>query len=137
MTMGQLLHCNTGFLKRHKQFVPCSVLLSSNYVIIKACSRNITGCTNLEYSKSINLQVPIRLSFESLPSFLGEQKSATCTYFVTGHCFIHYPWNFATQSPVISLQHIKLEISLFSQSLWTVILWRWSIKTIIHIKLRC
>ena len=34
-----------------KPSVPCPVLLSNNCVIIKACVRNITGRTNLAYSK--------------------------------------------------------------------------------------
>ena len=38
--MGWLLQCNTGFLIKHEPYVPCSVLLSNNYVIVKACSRN-------------------------------------------------------------------------------------------------
>ena len=117
MRMGWLLHCNTGSLRRHKPFVPSSVLISNNYVIVKACSRNITGSTNLAYSENVNLQVPVRLSFQSFPSFLGKQKSTKCTYFSTERCFIHYLLNFATQGLVISLQHIKLCISLFSQSL--------------------
>ena len=34
------LHCNTGFLMKHTPSVSCSELLSYNYVIIRACSRN-------------------------------------------------------------------------------------------------
>ena len=43
--------CNTGSLRKHKPSVPCFLLLSNNYVIKKACSRNITGSTNLAYSE--------------------------------------------------------------------------------------
>ena len=50
----------------------CFVLLSNNYVIVKAFSGNILGSTNLAYSKKVNLQVPIRLSFLGLPWFLGK-----------------------------------------------------------------
>ena len=51
----------------------------------------------------INLQVPIRLSFHSLPSFLGKEKSVKCIYFATGRYLIHPPLIFATQSLIISL----------------------------------
>ena len=115
--MSWLLNCNTGSLRKHKPSVPCSVLISNNYVIVKTCSRNITGSTDLAYSEKVNLQVSVQLSFQSLPSFLVKEKSATCTYFATRRYFIHPPLIFATQSLIISLQHIKLCISLLSQSL--------------------
>ena len=37
----QLLQCETGSLRKYKSSVPCFVSLSNNYVIVKACSRNI------------------------------------------------------------------------------------------------
>ena len=117
---GWFLHCNTGSLRKHKPFVLCSILLSNNYVIVKACSRNIKGSTNLAYSKNINLQVPIKLSFQSFPLFPGKEKLTKCTYFATRRCFIHLPLIFTTQSLIISLQYIKLCISLLSQSMWTL-----------------
>ena len=61
------------------------------------------GSTNLAYS---------RLSFQGLPLFLGKEKTSKCIYFAAGHCFIHPPLFFATQSLITSLQHIKLCISL-------------------------
>ena len=114
--MGWLLHSNIDSLRKHKPSVSCSILLSNNYVILKACGRNITGSTNLAYSKKVNLKVPVRLSFQGLPSFLDKEKLAECTYYVKGCCFIHLPLIFATQRLIISLQHIKLCISLLSQS---------------------
>ena len=75
------------------------------------------GSTNLAFSKKVKLQVPVRLSFQGLPVFLGKEKSAKCTYFAKGRCFVHTPLVFATLSLIISLQHIKLFISLLSQSL--------------------
>ena len=117
---GWFLHCNTGSLKKHKPSVPCSVLLSNNYMIVKACTRNIKGSTNLAYSENVNLEVPARLPFQSFPSYLGKEKFTKCIYFATGRCFIHPPLIFTTQSLIISLQHIKLRISLLSQSLWTL-----------------
>ena len=117
---GWFLHCNTGSLRKHKSFVLCSILLSNNYVIIKACSRNIKGSTNLAYSKNINLQVPIKLSFQSLLLFPGKEKLIKCTYFATRRWCIHLPLIFTTQSLIISLQYIKLCISLLSQSMWTL-----------------
>ena len=125
--MGWLFHWNTGSLRKHEPSVPCSISLSNNYVTVKACSRNITGSTNLAYSEKVNLQVPFRLSFQALPSFLGKEKPAKCTYFATGRCFIHPPLIFATQSLIISRQHIKFCISLLNQSLWTLyylMLWK-------------
>ena len=149
--MGWLLLCNTGSLRKHKPFVPCSVSLSNNYVIVKAFSKNITGSTNLAFSKKVNLQVPVRFSFQGLPLFLGKEKSVKCTYFGKGSCSIYPPLIFTTQRLIISPQHIKLCISLFSQSLWTFgITWcherssinsesylrSWSIKTLILSSLR-
>ena len=98
---GWFLYCNTGSLKTHKPSLPCSVLLSNNYVIVKACSRNIKGSINLAYSKNVNLEVSVRLSVRSLLSFLGKEKSTKCIYFATGRGFIHPPFIFATQSLII------------------------------------
>ena len=79
--MGWLLHCNTGSLRKQKPSVPCFILLSNNYVNVKACSRNIMGSTNLAYSEKVNLQIPARFSFQGLLSFLGKEKLAKCSYF--------------------------------------------------------
>ena len=114
---GWFLHCSTGTPRRHKSSVLCSTLLSNNYVIIKPCIRNIKGSTNLAYSKSVNLEVPVRLSFQSLLLFCVKEKSTKCTYTVTGHCFIHPPLIFVTQGLIVSLQHIMICISLLNQSL--------------------
>ena len=108
--MGWLLHCNTGYLKRYKPSVRFRIAI--NCVIEIACSKDIMGHTNLAYSEKANLQVPIRLSFLGLPMFLGKEKSAKSTDFATGCCFI--------QSLIISLQHLKLCISLLNQSLGTL-----------------
>ena len=70
--------------------------------------------------QKINLQVPIRLSFHGIPLFLGKKMSTKCTDFATGCCFIHPALIFSTWNLIISLQHIKLCISLHSQSLWTL-----------------
>ena len=95
--MTWLLHCDTDSLRKHKPSVPCSVPLSNNYVIVKAFGRNITDSTNLTFSKKINQQVPLRLSFQGLPLFFGKEKSAKCTYIATGRCFIHSPLIFSSQ----------------------------------------
>ena len=115
-----MINCNTSSLRRHKPSVPCFVLLSKNYVIKKARSRNTMGSTNLVYSKKVNLKIPIRLSFQCLPLFLGKEKSGKCTYLATGRCFIHPPLILNTQRLIISLQHIKPCISLHCQSLNTL-----------------
>ena len=130
----------------------CFVLLSNNHVIVKACSMNITGSTNLAYSESVNLQFPVRLSFQSFSSFLGKQKSAKCTYFATGFCYIHYPLNFATQSLLYHYSILSFALVCLAKVcehsvlpnvmkdpllIVKVILWRWSIKTIILSSLRC
>ena len=91
--MEWLPHRNTDpdSLRKHKPSVPSSILLSNNYFIVKAFIKNIAGSTNLAYSEKVNLQVPIRLPFQGLSSFLGKEKVAKCTCFVAGHCFIHPP----------------------------------------------
>ena len=109
---GWFLHYNTGYLRKHKPSVPCSVLLSNYYMIIKPCSRNIKDSTNLAYSRNMNIEVPVRLSFQSLPLLFGKKKSTKYPYFETRHCFIHPPLIFATQSLIISLDHITLWFSL-------------------------
>ena len=115
--MRCLLHSITGCLREHKPSAPCSVLLSNNFVIIKACSKSM-GSTNLAYSKNVNLKVSVRLSFQGFPLFLHTEKLAKCSCFVTGCCLIHPPLIFATKSLTIPLQHIiKLCISLISQNL--------------------
>ena len=118
---------------------------------IKACSRNITGSTNLVYSKKVNLQVPIRLSFQGLPSFLGKEKSTKCTYFATGCYFIHPSLTFATQSLIMSLQMLSFALVCLAKVfkhyvlpnvmkdfllIVRVILRRWSVKTLILSSLR-
>ena len=108
--MEWLLHCSTGSLRKHKPSVPCSVSLSNNYMIVKAFSRNITGNTNLAFSKNVSLQLPVRLSFQGLSSFLVKEKSAKCTYF-------------ATERVILFL-------------ILRVILGRWSVKTLILSSLR-
>ena len=115
-----MINCNTSSLRRHKASIPCFVMLSKNYVIKKARSRNIMGSTSLVYSKKVNLKIPVRLSFQCLPLFLGKEKSGKCTYFATDHCFIHPPLILNTQMLITSLQHIKPCISLHNQSLWTL-----------------
>ena len=142
--MGWLLHCNTGSLRKHKPSVPCSVLLLKKYVIVKACSRNISGSTNLMYSKKTNLPVQVRLSFQGLPSFLGKEKSVKCTYFATGHCFIHPPLISTTLLLVFAWASLAkvceysalLNVLKDSLLIVRVILLRWSIKTFILSDLR-
>ena len=142
-----MLHCNTGCLNKHKPSVPCSVLLSNNFAIIKAYSKNIMDSTDLAYSEKVNLKFLVWLSFQGLPLFLDTEKSTKCRYFAsvdTGHKLnVHktflglWGWQdvllstprspppthliFATGSLIISLEHIvNLCISLLSQCLWTV-----------------
>ena len=71
--MEWFFHCKNGSLRKHNSSVPCFVLLSNNYVIVKAFSRNIMACTNLAYSEKVNLQVSIELSL-SRPSFIPWQR---------------------------------------------------------------
>ena len=114
------VHCSTGSLKKHKPSIPCYISLSSIYMTIKACSRNITSSTNLAYREKVNIQVSVRLSFQGLSSFFDNEKSTKCTYCVSGRCFIHPLLIFAIQSLIRSLKHTKLCISLLSQSLWAL-----------------
>ena len=86
--MQRLLHCNTDCLNKHKPSVPCSVLLSNNFAIIKAYSKNIMDSTDLAYSEKVNLKFLVWLSFQGLPLFLDTEKSTKCRYFAsvdTGH----------------------------------------------------
>ena len=87
------VHRSTGSLKKHKPSLPCYIPLSSIYMTIKTCNRNITSSANLAYREKVNIQVSVRLSFQGLSSFLDNEKSTKCTYFVSGRCFIH-PLNF-------------------------------------------
>ena len=83
-----MFHCYTGTLREHKLPPPCSVLGSDNCMIVKACSRNITGeATTPLYKEKINLKFPDRFSFQGLPSFLVQEKSVKCSYFPRGCCF--------------------------------------------------
>ena len=72
------------------------------------------GSTNLAWGKKVNLQVLVRLSFQVLSSFFG--KVAKMHILLS----ILYILIFAPQSLIASLQHIKLCISLLSQSLLTL-----------------
>ena len=62
--MGWLLHCNTGSTGKHKPSVPCSILLSNNYVIVKGTlwAAPIQG-TAKNQSTSSNQAFLSRLSF--------------------------------------------------------------------------
>ena len=72
--MGWLLHCKTGSMRKYNPSVPCSILLSNKYVIVKAFSRNITGSTNLAYSEKANLQVSVMLPFQDLLSSMAKKS---------------------------------------------------------------
>ena len=145
--MWWLLNCNTGCLRKHKPSVLCSVLLSSNFVIVKACTKKTMGSTDLAYSKKVNLKFPVSLSFQGLPSFVDTEKSSKFSYFVTRCCFIHPPLIFASDSLIIYHYSILLSFSLASLAkvceqsvvlnvrndfllIVRFILQRWSIKTI-------
>ena len=93
-----MLHCNNVSLRKHKPFVPCSILLSNNYVIIKACSSIIVGSTNLAYSKKVNLQVRVKLSLEGLPLLLWQRKVSKIYLLCDRTLFYSSSLNFATQS---------------------------------------
>ena len=117
LMMEWLFHCNTSSLRKHKAPVPCSVLLSNNYAVVKACSKNIWTAPIQRTAKKSTLQFSLRLSFQCLASFLGKKKSGKCTYFATGRCFIHPPLIFATHRLILALQHLTLCITLLSQRL--------------------
>ena len=143
--MRWLLHYNTDSLRKHKPSLPCSLLLSNNYVIIKACSGNIMGSVQRKSQLTSSRQ-----TFLSRPSFVSWQiKVDKIDLLCDRTLFYPSSINFVTQSLIISLQHIELCISLLSQSLWIlciimkepllivrVILWRWSAKTLILSSLR-
>ena len=144
--MVWLLYWNLGSLRKHKPSVLCSVSLSNYYVIVKAFSRNISGSTNLAYSKKSQPASSCH-SFLSRPSFVPWQRKVGKNHLLCDRT-LFYPSSliFATQSLILSLQHFKLCISLLSQNPWTlckktllivkVILRRWSEKTLILSSLR-
>ena len=103
--LGWLLHCSTCSLRKHK---PSTLFHNTikQFVTVKPCHRNITTSTNLGYSDKVNLQVPVYLSFQGLSAVLGKEKWVKYTYFTAWCCFI-LPLIFATQSLIISLQHIN------------------------------
>ena len=41
--MGLLFHSNIGTLREHKLPLPCFLLPSGNYLIVKACSRSLAS----------------------------------------------------------------------------------------------
>ena len=114
--MGCLLHCNPGSLTKHKPSV-CTLFRTA---IKQLCDhkRNIIGSANLAI----------------LPFFFWQRKVAKYTYFATACCFIHPPLIFATQNLIISLQHIKLYISLLSQRLWILCIIYYHEKSFINSK---
>ena len=70
-------------------------------VTVKACSRNITGSTDLPYRKKVNLEVLVRFPFQGHPLLLGKEKSAKRTYFAARRCLINPSLIFETQSLII------------------------------------
>ena len=94
MNMGQhwleQLQWNTGSLSISHLY---SVLLSDNYGIVKAFSRNL-GSTNLAYSEKVNLQFLSGFPFKAFFLFLGKEKLTEFTYFTIGHCFYPSSLNF-------------------------------------------
>ena len=121
-----------GSMRKYKPSVLCSVSLSNKYVIIKACSKNITGSTNLAYSKKVNLQVPVRLSIQGLPISLA--KLAKCT---SKHIFISI-LSFALVCLAKVCEHSVLpNVMKYLLVKKTVILPRSPLKILILNSLRC
>ena len=77
--MGWLLHGNTGTLRKQGISLSCSVLPPDSYVTVKAFSRNIVCRANPEYTEKIILEVPVSLSYQSLPSYFGKEKLIKCS----------------------------------------------------------
>ena len=89
----------------------------SNYLFsrLSALRDNWTFSKKGSYSSvqlKANLEVPVRFSFQGLPSFLGKEKSTKSSCFPTGSFFIHPPLTFGTQSFIISLKRINFCIRL-------------------------
>ena len=100
-------------MRKHKPSVLFPVSLSNNYMIVKAFSRNILGSINLVYCKKVNLEVPVRLSLQDLLLFLGKE-AGEIHLFCDRMLFYPSPLIVDIHSLTISLQHIKLCISLLS-----------------------
>ena len=98
--MGSLLRCETGFLRKHKPFVPCSVSLSNN-CDRKSLQQEHHGKHRSTVQKKVNLEVLVRFPFQGHPLLLGEEKSAKRTYFAARRCLINPSLIFATQSLII------------------------------------
>ena len=98
--MGWLLHCNPGSLTKHK---PCVCTLFRT-AIKPLCDhkRNIIGSANPAI----------------LPFFFWQRKVDKLHLLCNSMLFYPSSLNFATRNLIISLQHIKLYISLLSQRLW-------------------
>ena len=111
--MGWLLYCNTNSLRKHSSSVPCSVLLSNNYVIIKASGRNIMASINLGKRSVYNF--PSDFSLKVFLCSLAKRSPQNASN-LWQDVVIYHPKIFATQSLIILLQLTKLCISLLRWS---------------------
>ena len=86
-----------GSMRKHKPSVPCSVLLSDNYVIVRAHSRNIEGSTNQHTAKKSAFKFLSGFPFKAFLCSLVK-KSLQNAPTLRRNFFIHPPLIFATQS---------------------------------------
>ena len=116
--MGWLLHCNTGSLRKHKPSLPCSILLSNNYVIIKTCIRNIKGQHQSRLQQKSQLK-SFRQAFLSWPSFIPWQRKV-CKMHILCNRTLFYPSSlnscYSELNYLTTAYNISLCISLLSQS---------------------
>ena len=110
--MGWLLYCNTNSLRKHSSSVPCSVLLSNNYVIIKASGRNMAS---INLGKRSVYNFPFDFSLKAFLCSLAKRSPQNASN-LWQDVVIYHPKIFATQSLIILLQLTKLCISLLRWS---------------------
>ena len=77
--MGWLFHCNIGTLRKHKLPLPCFLLPSGNYLIVKACSKSLASAATPVCSEKISPEVPVEFSFPGIPLLFGKEKLAKCS----------------------------------------------------------
>lgn len=131
--MRWLIHCKTDTIRKSELNLPCSVLVWDNYIILKVCNWKITSKATLVFSGKIDLYFLIEISSEMQLVF------ARILFYPPS---LHPLLIFAAQGLIISLECMKLCISLLGWSLktwyflvsweilykWWVTSWKWPVE---------
>ena len=70
--IGQLFHCDTDTLQKNELYLPSSVSIWDNYMILKACHSDTTSTTTTVYSEKMNVNVTLGFLFRTYLRFPGE-----------------------------------------------------------------